>query len=121
MTRLIEGTHYMRRENQPSPAPHKYKEAIDCLFCSDHGDDGNEQVGHVRRKRSRPIGLNIYLEGVIEGTYYTATNKKTIDATAKHILILWRSSAKAVGLRGLFRYSFFSYDFFPPYPLFSGW
>ena len=78
MMRLIKGTHNRRRENQPSPAPHKYKEAVDCLFGSDPGYDGNEEVGHGRRKRSRPIGLNIFLEGVIEDTCYTATAKKQL-------------------------------------------
>jgi hypothetical protein len=41
MTRLIEGKNYMRRRNPPSLAPHKSKEAIDYLVCSDPGDDGN--------------------------------------------------------------------------------
>jgi hypothetical protein len=43
--RLIEGTHYRQRKNQPPLAPHKSKEAIDYLLCSDLGDDdGNEHV-----------------------------------------------------------------------------
>ena len=33
MIRLIEGTHYMRRENQPSPAPHKSKEAVIVFYA----------------------------------------------------------------------------------------
>ncbi len=60
MMRLIEGTHYMQRDNQPSPAPHKSKEAVNYLLCSDPGDDdGNE---HAARKRARPIGKNLRLD-----------------------------------------------------------
>ena len=33
--RLIEGIHNRRRENRPSPAPHKSKELVNCLLCSD--------------------------------------------------------------------------------------
>jgi hypothetical protein len=60
MMRLIEWTNYKRRENQPSPALHKSKEAVGCLLCSDPiDDDGNEQVVG---KRSRPIGQNLRLD-----------------------------------------------------------
>ena len=62
MNQFTEGTHYRRRENQPSPAPHRSKEAVDCLLCSDPGDDDDAQVGNVRRKRSRAIGQNIRLD-----------------------------------------------------------
>ncbi len=41
---FIEGTHYKRRENQPSLAPHKSKEAVDCLLCSDPDDDINKYL-----------------------------------------------------------------------------
>ena len=71
MVQLIEGTHYRRRENQPSPAPHKSKEVVDCLLCIDPGDDDDAHgdqtrrkrsglfFGNVRKKRSRPIGQSI--------------------------------------------------------------
>ena len=71
MVQLIEGTHYKRRENQPSPAPHNSKEAVDCLLCIDLGDDHDAHgtrlggkgpglfFGNVRKKRSRPIGQSI--------------------------------------------------------------
>ena len=62
MMKLIEGTHYMRRHEQPTPAPHKSKEVVDCLLCSDPGDDDIAPLGHVARKRSRPIGQNIRLD-----------------------------------------------------------
>jgi hypothetical protein len=52
----------MRGENQPSPAPHQFKEVVDFLLCSDPGDDDNAQVGHAHMKRSRAIGQNIRLE-----------------------------------------------------------
>ena len=58
--RLIEGTHYRRRENHSSAAPHKSKEAIKCFLCSDSGDDdGNE---YIATKRSRPIRQNLRLD-----------------------------------------------------------
>jgi len=71
MVQLVEGTRYKRRENQPSHAPNKPKEAVDCLLCIDPGDDDDAHgdqtrrkrsrpiFGNVRRKRSRPIGQNI--------------------------------------------------------------
>ena len=52
----------MRRENQPSHAPHKPKEAVDYLLCCDPGDDDDEELEHFRRKISRSIGLNIRLD-----------------------------------------------------------
>ena len=64
MTRLIEGTNYKRREGQPTPDPPKSNEDVDYMLCSDPGNDNDAQVGHGRKKRSRPIGLNICLEGV---------------------------------------------------------
>ena len=88
MMRLIEGTRYKRRKKQPTPTPPKSKEALECLLCSDPGDDDDAQVGHGLMKRSRPIGLNICLEGVIEDTYYNANAKKIIAATAKITLIM---------------------------------
>ncbi len=59
MMRLIEGTHYKRREDQPPPTPPKSKEDVDCLLCCDPGDDGNE---HFAKKRSRPIGQSLRLD-----------------------------------------------------------
>ena len=59
---LIEGTHYRLRENQLSLVQHKSKQGVDCLLCSDSGEDGDGLVGNDRRKRSRPIGLNIRLD-----------------------------------------------------------
>jgi hypothetical protein len=48
---LIEGTHYRRRENQPSPAPHKSKEAVDFLLSIDPGDDDDAHGDQTRRKK----------------------------------------------------------------------
>ncbi len=50
MMQLTERTHYKQRETQPSHAPHRSKEAVDCMLCSDPGDDDNAQVGDVHRK-----------------------------------------------------------------------
>ena len=32
---LIEGTHYMRREDQPSLSPHPFEAIVDCIFCQE--------------------------------------------------------------------------------------
>jgi len=77
MMQFAEGTHYRRRETQPAPAPHRFKEAVDCLLCSDPGDDDNSQVGFVHMKRSRAIGQNIRLEISIP------TAKKKTSANAR--------------------------------------
>ena len=50
MMKLIEGKHYRRRHEQPTLAPHKSKEAVDCLLCSDPGDDDIAPLGHVAMK-----------------------------------------------------------------------
>jgi len=55
IVQLIEGTHNRRRENQRSPAPHKSKEVVDYLLCSDPGDDDDAYGDETRRKRLRPI------------------------------------------------------------------
>ena len=44
MTKLIEGTQYTRRREQPTLAPNKFKEAVDCLLCSDPCDDSNDHL-----------------------------------------------------------------------------
>ena len=62
MNQFTEGTHYMRRETHPSPAPHRSKEAVDYLLCSDPSDDDNAQVGNASKKRSKAIGQNIRLD-----------------------------------------------------------
>jgi len=51
MMQFTEETHYRRRETQPSPAPHRSKEAVGCMLCSDPGDDDNSQIGVVHMKR----------------------------------------------------------------------
>ncbi len=66
MMHLKEGTHYRVRAQQPSPAPHKSKEAVDCMFCSDPGESDEEVVEHVaHRKRSRPKGRIIRLDRLL--------------------------------------------------------
>jgi hypothetical protein len=62
MMKLIEGKHFRRRHEQPTPEPHKSKVAVDCMLCSDPGDDDNAPSGHVAKKRSRPLGQNIRLD-----------------------------------------------------------
>jgi hypothetical protein len=62
MMHFIEGTHYKRKENQPSPAPNKSKEDVEYMLCSGMGNDDDAQVGHGSRKMSRPIGLNTRIE-----------------------------------------------------------
>ena len=59
---LIEGIYYTLRKNQPSLATNKFKKGVDCLLCIDSGEDGDELVGNVRKKRSRLVGLNIRLD-----------------------------------------------------------
>ena len=62
MLQLKEGTHYRIRAQQPSPALHKSKASVDCLFCSDPGNSDYEVIEHAtNRKRSRPKGRKIRL------------------------------------------------------------
>jgi hypothetical protein len=62
MMQLIEWKHYRQRETQPSPAPHKSKEAVDYILCSDPSATIDAQSENFRKKRSRPIGLNNRLD-----------------------------------------------------------
>ena len=39
----VEGTHYMRRMDQPSPHPIRAKEFVDCLFCELPSDSDDEE------------------------------------------------------------------------------
>ena len=64
MVQLIEGTHYRRRGNQPSPAPHKSKKI-------DPGDDDDAHGDQTRRKRSRP-------------TFWKCSQEKIEADRAKH-------------------------------------
>ena len=56
MRKLIEGTHYMRRHEQPTHAPHNSKKIVDNLLCSDSGDDDDAQVGMFARKGQLRLG-----------------------------------------------------------------
>ncbi len=35
MVLLVEGTHYMRREDQSSLSPHPSNAIVDCIFCQE--------------------------------------------------------------------------------------
>ena len=50
----VEGTHYKRRLDQPSPHPIRAKEFVDCLFCelsSDSEDEGRHAT--LTRRQAR--------------------------------------------------------------------
>ena len=52
--KLIEGTHYLRRLDQPSPHPIRAKELVDCLFCRLPSDSEDEGVrAKIRRKQAK--------------------------------------------------------------------
>lgn len=50
--KLKEGTHFIRRLDQPSPAPPKCKERVNCRFClaPEESDDDNDGVRHRGRR-----------------------------------------------------------------------
>ena len=56
--KLVEGTHYRRRYNQPSPTPAKSKELVSYLFCdtSRYPDDAAHAAERVgRNKRCKGV------------------------------------------------------------------
>ena len=56
--KLVEGTHYRRRFNQPSPSTRKSRELVSCLFCdtSSYLDDEAHRVERVgRNKRCKGV------------------------------------------------------------------
>ena len=57
---VIEETHYMRRLEQPSPAPKPSKEFVVCLLGGDPSLDNEE--GRDARKRARTKGRSIRLD-----------------------------------------------------------
>ncbi len=68
---LIEGTHYRRRLEQPSPAPKPSKEIVDCLLCGDPTLDPEED--HDARKRARSKGRNIRLDRLMRHILHATT------------------------------------------------
>ncbi len=44
--KLIEGTHYIRRMDQPSPHPIRAKELVDCMFYR-LPSDSEDEVGRA--------------------------------------------------------------------------
>ena len=52
--KLVEGTHYLRRIEQPSPHPKPSKEIVDCLFCAAPSDSDDDDIRRrMQRKNTR--------------------------------------------------------------------
>ncbi len=52
--KLVEGTHYLRRMDQPSPQPNPSKQFVDCLFCAAPSDSEDDQAHRrMTRKNTR--------------------------------------------------------------------
>jgi hypothetical protein len=57
--KFIEGTHYLRRIDQPSPHLPKSKEFVDCLICRLPSDSENEEVRTALRRRHVKVGIRL--------------------------------------------------------------
>ena len=68
----------MRREDQPSPVPHKSKEVDDCLLYSYPSDDGDPRVGHVHKKIFMVRRIRDHMHAVDH-----VTSRKRLVATEK--------------------------------------
>ena len=90
---IKEGIHYRRRPNQPSPAPIKAKELVDCLFCrvpSDSEDDeGRPTV--IRRQWRDGIRLDKFM------LHFNAKHKGDLPSEGRSLLDMGFTVAGARG------------------------
>jgi hypothetical protein len=54
---LVEGKHYLRREEQPTPLPHPAKIFVDCLICQT--SDVPATVGEKRKLNNGGKGYRL--------------------------------------------------------------
>ncbi len=57
--KLIEGTHYLRRLDRPSPHLARSKEFVDCLICRLPSDLENEEERTTLRRRHVKDGIRL--------------------------------------------------------------
>jgi hypothetical protein len=57
--KLVEGTHYRRRLDQPSPHPHLSKEFVDCLLCAAPSDSEDDQVRRRMTRKNTRKGIRL--------------------------------------------------------------
>ncbi len=73
--KFIEETNYMRRMNQSSHDPHRSKEGVDYLLCSDPDGNDVEQVEHVHRSYYAATQLYMIVECLILAFFSTCISK----------------------------------------------
>ena len=82
--KLVEGTHYRRRYNQPSPTPRKSRELVSCLLCdtSSYPDDADHAVERVgRNKRCKGV---VRLDKLMK--HITSAHPECIPAEGRSLL-----------------------------------
>jgi hypothetical protein len=57
--KLVEGTHYRRRLDQPSPHPHPSKEFVGCLLCATPSDSEDDQVRRRMIRKNTRKGIRL--------------------------------------------------------------
>ncbi len=88
---IKEGIHYRRMPDQPSPAPMKAKELVDCLFCRVPSDSEDDE-GHptvIRRQWRDGIRLDKFM------LYFKAKHKGDILAEGRSVLDIGFTEARA--------------------------
>ncbi len=78
----MEGTHYRRKLDQPSPHPIRAKEFVECLFCELPSDSEDEQrhVTLTRRQARDDIRLDNFM------SHFKAKHKARLPTEDKSLL-----------------------------------
>ena len=81
--KLVEGTHYSRRLDQPSSVNFKTREYVDCLLCRAPRDYDDEPVINNGRSANH-VGKGIRLDALMH--HYKAKHKDAFPAAGRSLL-----------------------------------
>jgi hypothetical protein len=87
-----EGTHFLRRLDQSSPAPPKCKERVDCLFCQAPVDSDDDRIRpRVRRGAREGYRLDKLMK------HYRSQHKKLFPQASTTLLDMGFSRSATIG------------------------
>jgi hypothetical protein len=87
--KLVEGTRYSRRLDQPSPRPIRAKEVVDCLICGVPSDSEDENVR--RRLTKKQVNQGIRLDILL--IHYKGKHLEAFPAQGRSLLDMGLSVA----------------------------
>ncbi len=80
--KLVEGTHYKRRLDQPSSVPTRAKEKVDCLICGVPSDSEDENVRS--RLTNKQVNQGIRLDKLL--IHYKRKHREAFLVQARSLL-----------------------------------